>query len=88
MQEINAAGTTPGQVVPIYVVLDQTDEHLTVARAEQAWGPATSEIAATADEYLRILAAADSKSRLALQMAGTSRKEHTQLTKQAGRAAG
>ncbi|WP_326621889.1 hypothetical protein OHA57_39975 (plasmid) [Streptomyces anulatus] len=35
------------------------------------------------DEHLRVLAAADSNSRLALCLAGTSRKEHTQLTKQA-----
>ncbi|MGX1956070.1 MobF family relaxase, partial [Streptomyces anulatus] len=36
-----------------------------------------------ADEHLRVLAAADSKSRIALRLAGTSRKEHTQLKTQA-----
>ncbi|ASR00802.1 hypothetical protein CGL27_48970 (plasmid) [Streptomyces sp. 11-1-2] len=83
--EAEAGGTSLGQieVAPIYVLLDQADEHLTAARAEQAREQAAAEVAATADEHLRILGASDDKSRFALRMAGTSRKEHTQLTKQA-----
>lgn len=54
-----------------------------VARTEQARETAAAQVAATADEHLRVLAAADSKSRIALRMAGTSRKEHTQLKTQA-----
>ncbi|MBL1288116.1 hypothetical protein ACFTXO_18065 [Streptomyces sp. NPDC057067] len=65
------------------MLLDQADEHLAAARIEQAREQAAAEVAATADEHLRVLGAADGKSRFALRMAGTSRKEHTQLTKQA-----
>lgn len=80
-----AGGTTPGriEVAPIYALLDQADEHLSVARAEQARKTEAAKVAAAADEHLRHLALSDDKSRLALRMAGTSRKEHTQLTKQA-----
>ncbi|MCY1677033.1 MobF family relaxase [Streptomyces sp. NPDC048212] len=83
--EAEAGGTSLGQieVAPIYVLLDQADEHLAAARVEQAREQAVAEVAATADEHLRVLGAADGKSRFALRMAGTSRKEHTQLTKQA-----
>ncbi|MEU9529404.1 MULTISPECIES: hypothetical protein [Streptomyces] len=83
--EAEAGGTSLGQieVAPIYVLLDQADEHLAAARVEQAREQAAAEVAATADEHLRVLGAADGKSRFALRMAGTSRKEHTQLTKQA-----
>ncbi|GGZ19848.1 MobF family relaxase [Streptomyces nitrosporeus] len=88
LQEIEdaaAGGTTPGriEVAPIYVLLDQADEHLAVARAEQARETAAAEIASTADEHLRVLSLADDKSRLALRLAGTSRKEHKELKKQA-----
>lgn len=95
LQEIEdaaAGGTTPGriEVAPIYAVLDQADEHLALARAEQARETAAAKVAATADEHLRHLSLSDDKGRLALRMAGTSRKEHTQLKKQAeqDRAAG
>ncbi|MYW35432.1 MobF family relaxase [Streptomyces sp. SID2119] len=95
LQEIEdaaAGGTTPGriEVAPIYVLLDQADEHLALARAEEARETEAAKVAATADEHLRHLSLSDDKSRLALRMAGTSRKEHTQLKKQAeiDRAAG
>ncbi|RST24949.1 hypothetical protein EF908_02305 [Streptomyces sp. WAC04770] len=80
-----AAGTSRGhrETAPIYLVLDQADEHLAAARTAQAREKAAAEAAATADEHLRILALSDDKSRLALRMAGTSRKEHTELKKQA-----
>ncbi|OKJ46835.1 MobF family relaxase [Streptomyces sp. CB02115] len=83
--EATAAGTSRGQVevAPLYALLDRADEHLAVARAEQARETAAAEVAATADEHLRVLSAADSKSRLALRLAGTSRKEHAQLKTQA-----
>ncbi|MFJ8982428.1 hypothetical protein [Streptomyces sp. NPDC102282] len=67
-------------MAPIYVLLDQADEHLAAARVEQA---REKDAAAVADEHLRVLGAADGKSRFALRLAGTSRKAHTQLTKQA-----
>ncbi|MGW1226603.1 MobF family relaxase [Streptomyces sp. NPDC002530] len=88
LQEIadaTAAGTTPGrvEVAPIYVLLDRADEYLIAARAEQAREKAAAEVAATADEHLRVLALSSDKGRLALRMAGTSRKEHRELTKRA-----
>ncbi|MFJ1900407.1 MobF family relaxase [Streptomyces sp. NPDC088115] len=95
LQEIEdaaAGGTTPGQieVAPIYAVLDQAAEHLGVARSEQARETAAAEVAAAADEHLRVLALSDDKSRLALRLAGTSLKEHKELKTQAeaDRAAG
>ncbi|WP_326707975.1 MobF family relaxase [Streptomyces cyaneofuscatus] len=95
LQEIEdaaAGGTTPGriEVEPIYAVLDQADEHLAVARSEQARETAAAKVAATADEHLRVLSLSDDKSRLALRLAGTSLKEHKELKKQAeaDRAAG
>ncbi|GAA2560201.1 hypothetical protein GCM10010295_57570 [Streptomyces intermedius] len=80
-----AAGETRGQreTAPMYLMLDQADEHLAAARTAQAREKAASEVAATADEHLRILALSDDKSRLALRMAGTSRKEHKELTRRA-----
>ncbi|WP_331757386.1 MobF family relaxase [Streptomyces anulatus] len=95
LQEIEdaaAGGTTPGriEVAPIYALLDQADEHLALARTEEARETEAAKVAAAADEHLRHLALSDDKSRLALRMAGTSRKEHRELTKQAetDRAAG
>ncbi|WP_175420903.1 ATP-dependent DNA helicase [Streptomyces griseus] len=92
IEDAAAGGTTPGQieVAPIYAVLDQADEHLALARTEQARETEAAKVAATADEHLRVLALSDGKGRLALRMAGTSRKEHAQLKKQAeaDRAAG
>ncbi|MFE7056032.1 MobF family relaxase [Streptomyces californicus] len=78
------------EMAPAYALLDQADEHLTVARAAQAREAEAAKVAAAADEHLRHLALSDDKSRIALRMAGTSRKEHTQLTKEAtaDRAAG
>ncbi|MER7316429.1 MULTISPECIES: MobF family relaxase [Streptomyces] len=78
------------ETAPAYVLLDKADEHLAVARAAQAREKAAAEVAAAADEHLRHLALSDDKSRIALRLAGTSRKEHTQLKKQAekDRAAG
>ncbi|MFH9606197.1 hypothetical protein [Streptomyces sp. NPDC017448] len=71
-------------------MLDQADEHLVVARIEQAREKAAAEAAATADEHLRHQALSDDKGRLALRMAGAFRKEHRELKKQAeaDRAAG
>ncbi|MFG2600685.1 hypothetical protein [Streptomyces sp. NPDC048462] len=88
LQEIadaTAAGTSRGQieVAPIYLLLDRADEHLAVAFTEQAREKAAAGVAAAADEHLRVLSAADDKGRLALRMAGTSHKEHRQLSKQA-----
>ncbi|MFD7867808.1 MobF family relaxase [Streptomyces sp. NPDC059783] len=92
IEDAAAGGTTPGriEVAPIYALLDQADEYLTVARAEEARETKAAQVAAAADEHLRHLALSDDKSRLALRMAGTSRKEHRELTKQASqdRAAG
>ncbi|MFE6189271.1 MobF family relaxase [Streptomyces sp. NPDC056465] len=80
-----ARGETRGrrEVAPIYPLLDRADEQLAVARTEQARETAMAVHAAKADEHLRILAAAEGKGRLALRMAGTSRKEHKQLTQEA-----
>ncbi|MFE9913358.1 MobF family relaxase [Streptomyces clavifer] len=80
-----ARGETRGQreVAPIYPLLDRADEQLAIARSEQAREMAMAVHAAKADEHLRVLAAADGKGRIALRMAGTSRKEHRQLTKEA-----
>ncbi|MCX4682657.1 AAA family ATPase [Streptomyces sp. NBC_01433] len=80
-----ARGETRGQreVAPVYRLLDLADEQLAVARTEQAREQAAAEVAATADEHLRALSAAAGKGRIALRMAGTSRKEHGQLTQQA-----
>ncbi|MGW3212851.1 hypothetical protein ACWDBC_11425 [Streptomyces parvus] len=85
IEDAAAGGTTLGriEVAPIYVLLDQADEHLALARAEEAWETEAATVAATADEHLRHLSLSDDKSRLALRMAGTSRKEHAQLKKQA-----
>ncbi|MCX4792626.1 AAA family ATPase [Streptomyces sp. NBC_01221] len=81
----SARGETRGQreVAPIYPLLDRANEHLAVARAEQARETAAAAHAAQADEHLRQLAAAEGKGRIALRLAGTSRKEHRQLTQQA-----
>ncbi|MFF8619115.1 MobF family relaxase [Streptomyces sp. NPDC015350] len=68
---------------PIYALLDSADEHLSLARAEQAQERAAAEQAAQADEHLRHLALSEGKSRLALRLAGTSLKEHKQLTEEA-----
>ncbi|MFD8851862.1 MobF family relaxase [Streptomyces sp. NPDC059604] len=68
---------------PLYALLDRADEHLGAARVEQAQERAAAEEAATADEHLRHLALSEGKSRLALRLAGTSLKEHKQLTEQA-----
>ncbi|MFJ1700262.1 AAA family ATPase [Streptomyces sp. NPDC088252] len=80
-----ARGETRGrrEVAPIYPLLDRADEQLAVARAEQARETAAAVHAATADEHLSQLAAADSKGRIALRLAGTSRKEHRQLKQEA-----
>ncbi|WP_371606825.1 relaxase domain-containing protein (plasmid) [Streptomyces sp. NBC_01213] len=80
-----ARGETRGkrEVAPIYPLLDRAEEQLAVARAEQARETAAAEAAAKADERLRVLATADDKGRIALRLAGTSRKEHRQLTQQA-----
>ncbi|MGP3749891.1 MobF family relaxase [Streptomyces sp. IBSNAI001] len=80
-----ARGETRGQreVAPIYPLLDRADEQLAIARSEQARETAMAVHAAKADEHLRVLAAADGKGRIALRMAGTSRKEHRQLTQEA-----
>ncbi|MFE7579417.1 hypothetical protein ACFU5Z_32175 [Streptomyces sp. NPDC057521] len=71
------------ETAPIYVLLDQTDEHLVAARAAQAREAAAAKVAAAADEHLRVLAQSEDKGRLALRLAGTSRKEHRELTQQA-----
>ncbi|MDX2748531.1 MobF family relaxase [Streptomyces sp. NRRL_B-2557] len=80
-----ARGETRGQreVAPIYPLLDRADEQLAIARTEQARETAMAVHAAKADEHLRVLAAAEGKGRIALRMAGTSRKEHRQLTQEA-----
>ncbi|MFJ4843160.1 MobF family relaxase [Streptomyces sp. NPDC088746] len=80
-----ARGETRGrrEVAPIYQLLDRADEQLVIARTEQARETAMAVHAAKADEHLRVLAAADGKGRIALRMAGTSRKEHKQLTQEA-----
>ena len=66
----------PREVAPIYQLLDRADEQLAIARTEQAREAAMAAHAAKADEHLRDLAAAEGKGRIALRMAGTSRKEH------------
>ncbi|MFE7751363.1 MobF family relaxase [Streptomyces sp. NPDC057428] len=71
------------EVAPIYPLLYLADEQLVIARAEQARETAAAAHAARADEHLRRLAAADDKGRLALRLAGTSRKEHLKLKEQA-----
>ncbi|MFB8023947.1 MobF family relaxase [Streptomyces rubiginosohelvolus] len=78
------------EMAPAYVVLDKADEHLADARAAQAREKAAAQVAANADEHLRVLSLSDDKGRLALRMAGTSRKEHKELKRQAetDRAAG
>lgn len=80
-----ARGETRGrrEVAPIYPLLDLADEQLAIARTEQARETAMAVHAAKADEHLRVLAAAEGKGRIALRMAGTSRKEHRQLTQEA-----
>ncbi|MEE1767050.1 hypothetical protein PUR34_02290 [Streptomyces sp. JV185] len=79
--DAKARGETRGQneVAPIYLLLAQADEQLTVALVEQAREKAAAEVAARADEHLRVLSVHDGKSRLALRLAQTSRKEHTKL---------
>ncbi|MFJ3144774.1 ATP-dependent RecD-like DNA helicase [Streptomyces halstedii] len=81
----HARGETRGlrEVAPLYPLLDRADEQLTVAHREQARETAMAVHAAKADEHLRVLAAADGKGRIALRMAGISRKEHRQLTQEA-----
>ncbi|MFF4168065.1 MobF family relaxase [Streptomyces sp. NPDC001741] len=90
--EDQARGETRGrrEVAPIYPLLDLAGEQLRLARTEQARESAAVAQAAKADEYLRQLAAADGRGRIALRLAGTSRKEHQQLKQQAteDRAAG
>ncbi|MFE5243197.1 MULTISPECIES: MobF family relaxase [unclassified Streptomyces] len=83
--EGQARGETRGrrEVAPIYPLLDLAGEQLRLARTEQARETAAVAQAAKADEYLRQLAAADGKGRIALRLAGTSRKEHQQLKQQA-----
>ncbi|WP_331757621.1 AAA family ATPase (plasmid) [Streptomyces sp. NBC_01383] len=79
-----ASGETRGkrETAPIHQLLDSADEHLAVARTAQARETAMAAHAAQHDEHLRQLAAADKMGRIALRMAGTSRKEHKQLTKE------
>ncbi|MFJ9683633.1 AAA family ATPase [Streptomyces sp. NPDC101194] len=81
----HARGETRGrrEATPIYLLLDAADAQLVLVRAEQARETAAAVHAATADEHLRQLAAADGKGRIALRLAGTSRKEHRQLKQQA-----
>ncbi|MDP5317385.1 MobF family relaxase [Streptomyces poriferorum] len=80
-----ARGATRGQreTAPIYPLLDLADEQLAVARTEQTREIAAAGVAAAADEHLRQLSAADGQSRIALRLAGTSKKEHKLLTAQA-----
>ncbi|MET7649230.1 MobF family relaxase [Streptomyces sp. NPDC005426] len=80
-----AGGQTRGrrETAPIYQLLDLADEHLAVARTEQARETAAAAHAAAADEHLRVLATSEGQSRIALRLAGTSKKEHRQLTAQA-----
>ncbi|MFB6992621.1 C-terminal helicase domain-containing protein [Streptomyces sp. NPDC056230] len=80
-----ARGETRGrrEVAPIYPLLDLADKQLLTARAERVRETVAAAHAAKADEHLRQLAAADGKGRIALRLAGTSRKEHRQLTQQA-----
>ncbi|MGW1320253.1 MobF family relaxase [Streptomyces sp. NBC_01175] len=80
-----ARGETRGEreVAPVYPLLARADEQLAAARTEQARETAAAQAAAKADERLRLLATADDKGRIALRLAGTSRKEHRQLTQQA-----
>lgn len=83
--EGQARGETRGrrEVAPIYPLLDLAGEQLRLARTERARETVAVAQAAKADEYLRQLAAADGKGRIALRLAGTSRKEHQQLKQQA-----
>ncbi|MFD4764275.1 MobF family relaxase [Streptomyces sp. NPDC058439] len=79
-----ARGETRGQreVAPIYPLLDLADQQLAIARVEQAREVAMAAHATKHDEHLRQLAAAEGQGRIALRLAGTSRKEHRQLTKE------
>lgn len=70
------------EVAPIYPLLDLAGGQLVLAQAEQARETAAAH-AARADEHVRRLAAADDRGRLALRLAGTSRKEHLKLEEQA-----
>ncbi|MEV0011082.1 MobF family relaxase [Streptomyces sp. NPDC047973] len=67
----------------LHPLLDRAEEQLRLARAAQARETAAAARAAKADELLRQLATADGKGRIALRLAGTSRREHRQLTQQA-----
>ncbi|MFF4249396.1 hypothetical protein ACFYY2_33760 [Streptomyces sp. NPDC001822] len=71
------------ETTPLHPLLDLAEEQLRLARAAQARETAAAAHAANADEHLRQLAAADGKGRIALRLAGTSRREHRQLTQQA-----
>ncbi|MEU1125536.1 hypothetical protein ABZ371_18710 [Streptomyces sp. NPDC005899] len=67
-------------MAPVVLLLDRADAQLAGALTERARETAAAEVATQADEYLRILAAADGKGWIALRLAGTSRTEHRQLT--------
>ncbi|MFJ3706467.1 MULTISPECIES: hypothetical protein [unclassified Streptomyces] len=71
------------EVAPVYPLLDRADGQLVIARTEQARETAAVKMATQADEHLRVLAAANARGRFALRLAGTSLKEHKQLTLQA-----
>jgi hypothetical protein len=76
------AGATRGHAAAadVAVVLDEADRHLAAARVHQERADAVRAELTRIDTALTALDAHSGKSRLELRMAGTSRKEHRQLT--------
>lgn|GEM_PF-557613 len=78
----HAAGTTRGHraAADVAGVLDDAGRHMATARAHQEQADAARAALARTDTALAALEAHEGKSRLELRLAGTSRKEHRQLT--------
>jgi hypothetical protein len=82
LERERATGATRGHraTADVAGVLDEADRHMTTARAHQEQADAARNELARIDTALTALNAHEGKSRLELRLAGTSRKEHRQLT--------
>jgi conjugative relaxase-like TrwC/TraI family protein len=82
LEREHAAGATRGQraAADVAAVLDAADRHMTTALAHQEQADTARAALAHSDAALAALRAHDGKGRLELRLAGTSRKEHRQLT--------
>ncbi|MEU3189511.1 MobF family relaxase [Streptomyces sp. NPDC006992] len=82
LERERTSGTTSGQryAAGAAAILDRAQEHLQDARRHYTRGEQARAAAEQAGEALERLAANRDKSRLTLRLAGTSRREHRELT--------